>query len=121
MTVKEWHEKNRARSNEIKRNYAKRHPDRITASKRKWSKANSKSELAKCRRYQAAKLKRTPAWLTKEQIEEMKNFYVNCPKGYEVDHIVPLRGKNISGLHVPWNLQYLPISENRKKSNKFAA
>lgn len=119
MTSKEWTEANRERSNEIKRNYAKRHPKRVAASKRKWSQANRKSELAKCRRYQADKLKRTPAWLTEEQIEEMRLFYINCPEGYEVDHIVPLRGKQISGLHVPANLQYLKISENRKKSNNF--
>jgi hypothetical protein len=119
MTPKEWCAANRARSNEIKRNYAARHPKRVAESKRKWSKANNKKELAKGRRYQADKIKRTPAWLTKEQIKEMQNIYINCPEGYEVDHIIPLRGKMISGLHVPSNLQYLKISENRKKSNKF--
>lgn len=121
MTLKEWTEHNRARSNEIKRNYAKRHPDRVAASKSKWSKANRKKELAKCRKYQAAKKNACPAWLTKAQIKEMQNIYVNCPKGYEVDHIIPLQGKEVRGLHVPWNLRYLKISDNRKKSNKLAA
>jgi 5-methylcytosine-specific restriction endonuclease McrA len=118
MTPKEWTEKNRERSNEIKRAYVKRHPDRVKASKRKWSKANAGKEAAKCRMYQAAKLKATPPWLTEQQIKAMQDMYVNRPKGFEVDHIVPLRGKDVCGLHVPWNLQYLPISENRKKSNK---
>ena len=45
----------------------------------------------------------------------MREFYANCPQGYEVDHIIPIsRG----GLHSLENLQYLTITENRRKSNK---
>lgn len=57
-----------------------------------------------------------PKWVNIEAISE---FYNNCPSGYHVDHIVPIRGKTISGLHVIWNLQYLPANENIKKKNKF--
>lgn len=50
---------------------------------------------------------------------EIRNFYKNKPKGMTVDHIIPLKHESICGLHVPWNLQYLSLSDNSKKSNKF--
>jgi hypothetical protein len=65
---------------------------------------------------QAKRLKRIPAW---SETEEIKEFYSNCPQGYEVDHIIPLQGKKVSGLHVLGNLQYLTIEENRSKSNRY--
>lgn len=121
MTVDEWVRANRERSNEIKRKYVKNNPERVKASKRKWAEANKKKILAKTIRYRADKMQARPKWLTKEQLKQIVDIYVNCPEGYEVDHIIPLRGKLVRGLHVPWNLQYLPISVNRRKSNKLAA
>jgi hypothetical protein len=46
-------------------------------------------------------------------------FYRNTPKGFEVDHIIPLNGKKVSGLHTRPNLEYLTTHANRIKSNKF--
>ena len=118
MTVKEWHQVHKDRVNEIKRAYVARNPERVAESKRRWAKANSKKILAKTLRYRAAKTGQMPKWVTKSELKQIQQFYINCPKGYEVDHIVPLQGKNVKGLHVIWNLQYLPMSENRRKSNK---
>lgn len=54
----------------------------------------------------------------KNHEEEIRKIYDDCPPGYHVDHIIPLRAKNMCGLHVPWNLQYLPALENIRKNNK---
>ena len=66
----------------------------------------------------AAELQATPKWLTSTQLTDIKQVYTNCPSGYTVDHIIPLQNEIVSGLHVPWNLQYLTPSENSQKRNK---
>jgi len=73
-----------------------------------------KNSFASKRR--ADQINRTPSWA---DLKAIRSFYMNCPEGYEVDHIVPLRGKMVSGLHVLGNLQYLPADENRRKRNLF--
>ena len=57
----------------------------------------------------------TPKWSDKSAVNR---FLDGCPEGHHIDHIVPLRGKSVCGLHVLENLQYLPAQENLKKSNK---
>jgi len=73
----------------------------------------------------AAKKQRTPQWLSKEQLAEIEELYILAKElqwlseeQLQVDHIVPLQGENVSGLHVPWNLQILPGPLNRLKHNK---
>jgi hypothetical protein len=66
--------------------------------------------------YHYRKTKQMPLWANKDTI---KQIYINKPNGCEVDHIIPLKGKLVSGLHVENNLQYLTIAENRSKHNKF--
>lgn len=60
--------------------------------------------------------KRVVPWTEKEAIAD---FYHNCPEGFHVDHEIPLQGKEVSGLHVLANLQYLPANQNLAKSNKY--
>ena len=75
------------------------------------------SDLANARRRQADKAKRTPPWYNHA---EAKAYYADAKKvGLVVDHIIPLRGKRVSGLHWAHNLQLLTFEENAAKSNKF--
>ena len=83
---------------------------------RRWQENNRDKVRLKNANERAARLQRLPQWADKELI---KAFYMNCPKDYHVDHIIPLRGKLASGLHVIDNLQYLPASENLSKGNRF--
>lgn len=52
-------------------------------------------------------------------LQKIKEIYLNCPEGYQVDHIIPINNYNVCGLHVDWNLQYLKENLNIIKSNKF--
>ena len=102
--------------------------ERLSKNKNRWkAKNNGRINALTAKRY-AAKMQRTPKWLTKEHLEEIKQFYIDAIELawlnqdgsiFHVDHIVPMQGENVSGLHVPWNLQLLPESMNLSKGNKF--
>lgn len=68
----------------------------------------------------------TPKWLSQGQKQQIEDIYwlaqdlqAVSDEIYHVDHIVPLRGNNVCGLHVAWNLQILPADLNLQKSNKY--
>ncbi len=91
--------------------YAKKYPEKY--------RLNSANRYAK-------KLQRTPRWLNRKQLNEIAKIYTKASYlskkykfKYEVDHIVPLCGENVSGLHVPWNLRIISKSENCRKHNTY--
>lgn len=57
--------------------------------------------------------------ISKIYSKEIAKVYRLCPKHKQVDHIIPLRGELVCGLHVPWNLQYLSQEVNNSKGNSF--
>ena len=97
---------------------------------RKMNKVWRDSNRAVCNalsmKYHAQKLNATPSWLTNEHLSEIEDFYVIAKvfqlytgNEYHVDHIVPLQGKTVCGLHVPWNMQLLTRAENSSKQNRY--
>jgi len=101
--------------------YYKQNPDK---SNRSWP--TGAQAIANVAKYRHGKAKRTPKWLSTEDIWMMEEAYILAALrtkifgfAWEVDHMIPLRGKLASGLHVPHNLQVIPKMDNRSKSNRF--
>jgi len=142
---KEWEEKNKdsvlKKAAQNSRNNRKNNKIAVNASRRLWAsknrekdnayyakwRANNKGHVnALNRKYQASKLQRTPKWLTEIDFERITNEYKLAEilrkvtnQNWHVDHIIPLQGKTVSGLHVPSNLRVVIAAENVKKGNRF--
>ena len=101
--------------------WQKTNHERHLANRRNSYAANSANEIARVRRRQG-RIRLGAILMSNADAAEVQGMYDFCKifKGFEVDHIIPLNGKIVSGLHVLSNLQVLPISENRSKGNKFA-
>jgi len=105
-------------------NYAK---NRVTINKRAsiFKKLNRQAFNFRESIRRAAKIQRTPKWLTEQELELIAGFYAESKLReketgikFNVDHIVPLQGKTVCGLHVPWNLQVITAYDNLVKGNR---
>ena len=103
-------------------------PDAVKAMSKRAQQVQvaSGNNAAKIARRRANLLKATPKWLTEKQHADINGFYpiakrleAKTGEKYHVDHIVPLQGEFVCGLHVPWNLQVLPANLNIAKGNSF--
>jgi hypothetical protein len=117
-----WKRENRERVRKNNQTWETKNPKSRIESKRRWRKANPDKVLASCRRSQAAKLKATPLWADHFVIEgmyELARIFRRAGLLLDVDHIIPLRGKTVCGLHSQDNLQLLSRSANASKQNKW--
>ena len=100
---------------------------RIVAKKAEYYKANKETRDAQIgasnAKRRALKLKATPRWADYDAIRREFELAKWCSKvmgeSYHVDHVIPLRGKFVCGLHVHTNLQVIRGSENASKNNRF--
>jgi hypothetical protein len=99
--------------------------DRARSKVSEWQRQNRSRCTAIGMKYIAAKKSASPDWINEDMEEQINNIYWLAddlkkvsPDDYHVDHILPLQGRDICGLHVPWNLQVLPSDINIGKGNR---
>lgn len=123
--VKNWVEQNKEYRAKQKQEHAQRTAEHIKFRYKQYYEANYPRMLAKRNKQHADKLQRTPAWLTEDdhwmieqayELAALRSQMFGFP--WHVDHVLPLRGKTVSGLHVPINLQVIPGVENLRKGNR---
>lgn len=113
-----WYALNKERHKEMRDRYREDNRAEVRSYNDYWRRTNLKRMCAHTMAYNARKKQALPIWA---DLEEIKKIYAACPHGHQVDHVIPLRGRLVSGLHVAGNLQYLPGVENNEKGNRYAA
>jgi hypothetical protein len=139
--AKQYRKDNPEKVKELGKSWAKANPEKIRAysvkAGRAWHernpeylkehyKANKERYVAASARRRASQDSATPTWLTaidKAMIQEMYDVsearYIQTGIKHHVDHIVPINGKGVAGMHVPWNLQVITAHENLSKGWRF--
>lgn len=112
--AKELYEANKEKRLQQNKDWKKNNPEAAALLKRlDASRRNARKRMAE------------PSWLTDEHYDAIRAIYVEAVRltketgvPHHVDHIIPLRGETVSGLHVPWNLRAIPAAENLAKGAK---
>ena len=138
--VKAWksasQKRNRASANARNRRYAATHreqlnaaglarrlahPEKEKARTKAWAKTHPERMAAATARRRAATLRATPGWADKAKIQKVYDLcarFRSLGCDFHVDHVIPLQGRNVCGLHVHNNLEIIEASKNRSKSNQ---
>ncbi len=123
---KRWHQNNKEHVAAVAKKWRMSNDLQMKQMRADWRCENPAKLAFYSATYHCTKLKATPKWLTGEQKQEIQAYYDLAKElqwlseeVLEVDHIIPLQGKGVVGLHVPWNLQILPKSKNISKNNRY--
>ena len=122
-----WYQANKERVAATNKAYYAENKEHLTVVNKAWRKENEGAVNATNAKRRAAKIERTPPWSNSEfEKFATKEAYICSQEReaatgvrYQVDHIIPLQGVMVSGLHVAANLQVITAKENGEKSNKF--
>jgi hypothetical protein len=119
-----WYKNNMEQAKKLASNWRKANPEKHKVYVQRWRKANPEKHKVYVQRWRKVNEKdrqqATPSWIN---VHNLLAIFSCCPIGYHVDHIVPIKGItpqgwNVSGLNVPYNLQYLPANKNLTKKNR---
>ena len=137
--IKAWREENREYLRKYGKNHYQENKQDYIDKAITWSKENHERRLeiqsnhkknnrasatADTAKYRADKDQRTPNWLTEFDLLHIKCLYQvaamrtrESGEPWHVDHVIPLRGKLVSGLHTPSNMRVIRGEENERKNN----
>lgn len=113
---KRHYEKNRDAAILAASERQKSNPEQACAASKKWRVNNRPADAAMRARRRSQQRSATPGWAKPEKIAAI--YILAADLGMEVDHVIPLRGVNVCGLHVETNLQLLTRADNIKKGNR---
>lgn len=119
---KRYRERNKKYLDQKHKEYVKNNPEKVREAKKKYEEKNPHIRAKIKTKRRQKERKAVPEWADHKKINEVykKAKWLESLTGlkYHVDHIVPIQGKNVCGLHVWANLQILEASLNCSKGNK---
>lgn len=123
---REYYANNKEKHSAVMAEHYKNNTEKYKEKTRLWQQNNRARHNAYCMFRYTSKMQARPKWLSQDDLWMIEEAYSLAKLReqmtgikWHVDHIVPLRGKTVCGLHVPWNLQVITASENCSKRNKF--
>ena len=126
LKTKIWREQNPEKKRQFRKAEYLANADAAKEAARQYRATYPAKINAWSRKHQLSKRMQTPHWLTPDEywmIEQAYELAALRTKlfgfAWQVDHVIPLQGKLVSGLHTPYNLQVIPAKYNRSKSNQF--
>jgi len=119
-----YNKKNKIAVEAVKKEWAKNNKDKVRKISSAWQSRNKDKSLAGANRRRARKLKAIPAWSNKDAVDFMyanaKLIEAETGEKIHVDHIIPLQGKDVCGLHCEHNLRFVMAEDNLKKGIKYS-
>ncbi len=121
-SCRKWSDENREKKRVLTQKNFEENRERYLANFRRNYREKKHEYYARVRARKVTLMLAQPKWVDQSQIAQIYKLCIDITEQsgivHHVDHIVPLRGEGVSGLHVPWNLRVIPASENLSKGNR---